>query len=245
MFGQSPFRLSKSDYIYGVASFGLSVGAELSQRSVSGLSVAEIGQLDANDLNAIDRGTAGQWNKNAKMASDFIATGLILSPVLLFADGGPREDFWTVAVMGAEAAMLSYGLVGIAKSTVLRPRPFLYPGSTAPLEEQMKRDARFSFFSGHTAFPATALFYGASVYSAYHPDSKWKPLVWTLAAAGPMLSGYLRVRAGKHFPTDVATGYVVGAGIGLLVPWMHRNQPRDKKLSLTPIGNGLALNWSF
>jgi membrane-associated phospholipid phosphatase len=164
---------------------------------------------------------------------------------LLFAHKPERDGFWTIAMMGAEAAMFSYGVVGITKASVLRPRPFLYQGSAAPLEEQLKPDARFSFFSGHTAFPATALFFGASVFSGYHPDSKLKPLVWTLAAVGPMMTGFLRIKAGKHFPTDVATGYVLGAGIGLLVPWLHRSKDRPRSWNLAPTGNGITFNLSF
>jgi undecaprenyl-diphosphatase len=32
------------------------------------------------------------------------------------------------------------------------------------------------------------------------------------------------VRAGKHFPTDVLAGAVAGAGIGIIVPHLHRTE---------------------
>jgi undecaprenyl-diphosphatase len=31
-----------------------------------------------------------------------------------------------------------------------------------------------------------------------------------------------RVRSGKHFPTDVIAGTIAGAGIGAVVPHLHR-----------------------
>jgi membrane-associated phospholipid phosphatase len=37
-----------------------------------------------------------------------------------------------------------------------------------------------------------------------------------------MATAILRVRAGKHFWTDVLVGYGVGASIGLAVPLMHK-----------------------
>jgi membrane-associated phospholipid phosphatase len=30
------------------------------------------------------------------------------------------------------------------------------------------------------------------------------------------------VAAGKHFPSDVVVGALVGTGVGLLVPWLHQ-----------------------
>jgi membrane-associated phospholipid phosphatase len=64
-------------------------------------------------------------------------------------------------------------------------------------------------------------FAAASMFSAYHPDSKWKPVVWTVAAILPAATAYYRVRGGKHFITDVATGYAMGALTGILIPRLH------------------------
>ena len=42
------------------------------------------------------------------------------------------------------------------------------------------------------------------------------------AALAPATVGFLRVKGGKHFPTDVLTGLVVGAATGYLVPRLHK-----------------------
>ena len=52
-------------------------------------------------------------------------------------------------------------------------------------------------------------------------NSKLKPMVWSLCAALPVLTGVLRYKAGKHYWTDVLVGYVVGAAIGVAVPYLH------------------------
>jgi len=64
-----------------------------------------------------------------------------------------------------------------------------------------------------------------------------------------------RVRAGKHFPTDVIAGAFAGAGIGVVVPHLHRTedvQQRKVWVGFTPAvdrgsaqGGALTLNGLF
>ena len=49
-----------------------------------------------------------------------------------------------------------------------------------------------------------------------------KTVTWISAATIPAAMGVLRVRSGRHFPTDVITGYAVGALLGWAVPYIHR-----------------------
>ena len=46
----------------------------------------------------------------------------------------------------------------------------------------------------------------------------------TLATTASTLVSVYRVRAGKHFPTDVLAGTFAGAGIGIVVPHLHRTE---------------------
>ena len=50
--------------------------------------------------------------------------------------------------------------------------------------------------------------------------------MWTGAAIVPALVGFTRVKAGKHYWTDVLTGYAVGALVGTLTPFLHRREFR-------------------
>lgn len=55
--------------------------------------------------------------------------------------------------------------------------------------------------------------------------------------------GYLRVRAGKHFPTDAITGFIAGGLVVVLAPHFHRpkNNLKNKKVILIPsLGVGMA-----
>ena len=83
-------------------------------------------------------------------------------------------------------------------------------------------DSALSFFSGHASMTATL---GATAtYLAFtRSPSSWRPWVTLVAATGvTTFVSIQRVRAGKHFPTDVIAGSVAGAGIGIIVPHVHR-----------------------
>ena len=81
-------------------------------------------------------------------------------------------------------------------------------------------------------------FFGAKVFSDYSDNTTHKVLVWTGAIILPAVVGYLRVRAGRHFPTDVIAGYAIGGAIGYLVPFLHKMKPLKEGLTITPYSSG-------
>ena len=60
------------------------------------------------------------------------------------------------------------------------------------------------------------------MFDDLYTTSNARRYLWATAAIVPAIQGYLRVRAGKHFVTDVVVGYLIGAAVGLLVPSLHR-----------------------
>lgn len=129
----------------------------------------------------------------------------------------------TDAALVGEALVLTGVLHQIVRFAVRRPRPFMYAAGARP-ELREQPTATLSFFSGHTA----AAFASASAlaYLATERRPEWPAwLLWgaTLALAASV--AFARVQAGEHFPTDVLVGAVVGAAIGVLVPWAHRRAP--------------------
>ncbi len=127
----------------------------------------------------------------------------------------------------------------------MRTRPYVYNPSV-PLDVKQDVDARYSFFSGHTAVTSSVSFFAAKVYADSHPDSKWKPVVWSAAVIVPAITGWARVEAGQHFPTDVITGYAVGAAIGFLVPQFHlKKDNSNTSFRLEPSLEGVAFRMVF
>ena len=88
----------------------------------------------------------------------------------------------------------------------------------------------------------------AKVFSDYHPELGNKKF-WLYGAAliPPVVVGALRVKAMKHFPTDIMAGLTVGAAIGILVPQLHKIK-KNKNLVFMPYTgavNGLAIRYTL
>jgi len=206
---------------------------------VKPLAIPAIAALDRSTVFPIDR-QATYWNsRQAGQASDVFMYAGEAVPFLLMALPAARKEAGVLSLMYAETMLLNGGLTLLTKNLVLRTRPYGYnPG--ASLAAKQSRDTRKSFFSGHTSASAAGCFFAAKVWSDFHRESRWEPLVWGLAATLPAVTGFLRMRAGKHFFTDVATGYVVGAAIGWLVPTLHYNG-RFQKTGLSIYGSAQGL----
>jgi membrane-associated phospholipid phosphatase len=90
----------------------------------------------------------------------------------------------------------------------------------------------------------------AKVMSDYHPELGNKKY-WLYAAAlvPPAFVGIYRIKALKHFPTDVIMGTAVGAAVGILIPHFHKLAMRkNKDLSVVPFAggySGLAFSYKF
>jgi membrane-associated phospholipid phosphatase len=117
------------------------------------------------------------------------------------------------------------------------------------MEERISGGAKNSFFAGHVALVATSTFFTAKVFSDYHPDSKLKWAFYGVAIGASGATGYLRHRAGKHFPSDILIGTTVGTLSGMLVPTFHKNKAfKNNNLSILPFAgksNGVALLYRF
>lgn len=182
---------------------------------------AELALLDRQDVFQIDRKATYLLSEKAAHASDVLFYAATLAPVLLLADPKISKEGGVVSLLYLETLTLAGGLTQMTKNLARRPRPYTYNPS-APMQLKQQRDARKSFFSGHTSSTAASCFFAAKVWSDFHPGNRWKPAVWTAAALIPAVTGYFRIRAGRHFFTDVTVGYVVGATVGWFVPYSHQ-----------------------
>jgi len=223
IFGQSPYQLKTGkELALGGAALGLVGTSYYFGKKAEPLTIMQIDGLDQNKLSGFERWVTSKNSVSSHKSSDVLLyTSQLLPVALTLADKSMRKDAFTIGTLYSEATLLNYGLTVLVKNSVRRTRPYIYNQGT-PLEKKMSLSARESFYSGHTSQTAAMCFLTASLYAGYHPDSKWKPVVWMAAATLPAVTGLLRMTSGKHFPTDVLTGYVTGAAIGLLVPRIHR-----------------------
>jgi membrane-associated phospholipid phosphatase len=169
-----------------------------------------------------DTGAAGRANIGLFVAVGFAVADPILS--------GMREDSLQTglvdAFMYAESASLTFALTNIVKIAVRRPRPLAYAEAEQhkddPSYSNAETDSALSFYSLHSSL--TASIGATATYLAFvrapHTARPW--LTLGLATGLSTLVSIERVRAGKHFPTDVLAGSLAGAAVGVVVPHLHR-----------------------
>lgn len=225
---QSPYKFRYAVDVPLVAvGFGSLMGGFIHENKRDPLQAVDVMALDRMSISTFDRNATYYWSPKSAHWSDALMYMSAATPLLFLAGERSRKDFGMVAAISAEVFLLNTGLTYLTKELVQRKRPFLY-NPDAPLEEKLLKGSTQSFFSGHTSTVSSMTFSFAMMHSHYYPDSQVKPLVWFLAGVLPMATAILRVRAGKHYWTDVLIGYGVGASIGVGVPLLHKIKIRKR-----------------
>jgi membrane-associated phospholipid phosphatase len=219
---QSPYRFSVKREAAWMGGSGAGVGLSLWLATYNKpLTQQQIAALDVNTVPRFDRYSLRHFSGSAKKASDVLLLSSPVLPLLLSLDPTIRRQTPQYGWLVAESGLTALALTNIVKHTARRTRPFAYRADVPP-GLATERDARESFFSGHTSMTAAMSFSAAAIWQEHHRDSRWAPLVWAGAVALPVTTGFLRMRAGKHFPTDVLAGFAVGALCGWGIPRLHR-----------------------
>ena len=227
----------KKDGIWaGTALLGSAYGLSLIINK-DGISEQELDDIVSkqDDIFFMDRWVAGNNSVNSSNLSDFPFLISFGAPLILLFDGHINDNTGQVMGYYLETMATTGALYGITAGLVNRSRPYVYSEEVG-LSRRLRNNAQRSFFSGHTAATAASTFFVAKVYNDFYPDSPALPYIWTAAATIPAAVGYLRMRSGQHFLTDVMVGYTVGALIGYYVPELHKKE--NKLLTLSPVLGG-------
>lgn len=218
-YGQYNFQL-KRDLGLGLGS-GLVLGTSMVlQQKVKPLTINQISLLEVKNVNRFDRIACSQWNPKMAKASDVLAIGSALLPSYFYFRNQSREDFYKIGNVAVQSILLAQALANVSKLS-LRNRPYLY-NNGVDVSEKLKTDARMSFFSAHTSMVSSSCFSFALACQTYQINKKSMPYIWTGAALLPAIQGYLRVKAGKHYPSDVIVGYLAGLGSAFLMHQLHK-----------------------
>jgi membrane-associated phospholipid phosphatase len=258
LMGQGPYVLSwkKEIPLLGVSAL-LGIPAFVADPGRTTMSGEEIALLDPGDVNALDRPATENWSEQADRLSDIglytpaaLAAISTLAMPALAGSGTFWKDSYTLGMIWLEANLMGLTGTELVKISVKRVRPYAY-NEEIPPEEKEGNDVRKSFFSRTTALSAVNSFFLARVYADYYPESPWRLLTWSLAALVPAGTATMRVRAGRHFTTDVMAGYVLGAALGTFIPWLHKTDRAGKQaeLTLAPFmaygASGLSVHFRF
>jgi membrane-associated phospholipid phosphatase len=199
-----------------------------------------------NVLPSIDRGAVTQTiDPSAGRNSDIGLYAAYGYAVLDTALSGVRDGRWAMlgdAILYAESTAITGALTDATKIAVRRPRPIDYQNCgtvTAQMTDACKNgtDLQLSFFSGHAS--AMGAITGTATYLAFVRSGARSLRPWITLGVGTLLTAFVsyeRVRSGEHFPTDVIMGSLAGAGVGILVPHLHRRPHyHDNQLEASPV----------
>jgi membrane-associated phospholipid phosphatase len=153
---------------------------------------------------------------------------------------GVDERFLNASVVYAETLSANLVLNSLSKVVFRRPRPYSQR-LRALRRPSSDGDLNVSFYSGHSSMAFAAAVTGSYLFAEATPSRASRYVMWgtelTLASA---VAG-LRVRAGKHYFSDVIVGGLVGAGLGIGVPVLHGAVYVPEPAEFAVAGGGLAL----
>jgi membrane-associated phospholipid phosphatase len=218
-------------------------------RNIEPPSRTDVEKLDRNDINRFDRSATNNWSPKARKASDIVLRAALITPaaaaVPLASDGKAKEILF-VTVMFGESIFLITGMTGTAKGTVRRNRPYLYNTSlTYEEKKEMGSDSRKSFFSGHSSASFCAASFATTVYADIRPDSPLKYIVGSVAFSLAAATGYLRYRAGMHYPSDIIAGAAAGTLTGYIIPAVHRKNTTITVIPFIGKERGIAVIFRY
>ncbi|MEO0814940.1 MAG: phosphatase PAP2 family protein [Myxococcota bacterium] len=206
---------------------GLSIlVSEINPSLPGGLSCARMleTRCDPSVLNSMDATVVGNDSQGWETVSDIGLWGGLLIPFaangldLATGDSTDRgRDFGRDSLVMAQAIGVNAFVTTLAKAAFRRPRPTHYVTG----KDLSAVQESYSFPSGHASATASGMASWATTFALRRPNSPWRFAVIGSAVAWTGVTAYGRVRAGRHFYTDVLAGVILGSAVGFLVPKLH------------------------
>jgi membrane-associated phospholipid phosphatase len=167
---------------------------------------------------ALDAESHDDFSQSASSASDALLIVGVTAPAVLELG---RDDDDTARRLGAYAGGVaaSGAVAALLKELVRRPRPYNFSHDPAvqAYAHRAGKDATVSFPSGHTALTFAAAAAGGWIYADGRTSTSARAGVWFAGTSIAGATAVLRMRAGKHYPSDVAMGALIGIA-GVAVP---------------------------
>tara|TARA_B110000483_G_C18189068_1_gene540203 strand:+ start:2033 stop:2809 length:777 start_codon:yes stop_codon:yes gene_type:complete len=173
-----------------------------------------------------DQNFHSQYNQGYETASNTVPWLNVVFLVPSVRDERVFEDI----MLYAEAVSWSAAVNMSVRAIKLWPRPLVHNDQSGP----HKGEAYGSFYSGHAS--NSFAFATAFVHRQYHVHPHSKSNIWWASGAYLIasLTSSTRVLSGKHYPTDVIVGALMGSSISYLL-MEYRSIDDQKKSQIGPV----------
>ena len=221
----------------------ITVGAALAAIAFTRIPVNSERLWQREAFGGLDRSARDNYSAKASALSDLLLVTSLTAPMFTEV-GGIDEDSDSHFLVYGEALAATLVLNAGAKYVVQRPRPYAYSrdARVAAWAREQGKDSRLSFYSGHAALAFTGATTGGYLFATNSDNTNARTAMWASGAVLASATAIMRVRAGKHYYSDVLTGAVLGVAVGYVVPRLHD----DGGISLSGrewlgIGGGVAV----
>lgn len=177
--------------------------------------------IDASKIPGFDRLYTTSHSAALGTTADVLVGVAALLPAAAL-PGMDRSQAFATGVMLAETLGFAYGADELLKSLVIRYRPYAY--SDPPPSDIGSQDISSSFPSRHATLAFASAVFAGTVFDSTHPGSPYRALVWGGSLGLATGISALRIASGDHFLSDTIAGAALGAGIGFIVPYLHRTR---------------------
>src|SRR5256884_901797 len=217
--GQPPYRVTWWD-AGSVGTAGVLAVLPMALKLPHGLPSCAL-PCDPASVPGIDRAALHNASATAATGSTVLLGGVVGAAAFASLHGLDAAQARGNAAVLLNSLAWTQATTAWLKVIVHRSRPVLYTADAVAAASQ--RENRQSFPSGH----ASLAFAAATSYlvMAQREQLPHRARNAALMYAGAASVAALRVAGGKHFPTDVIGGAVLGSAIGWLVARIHATVP--------------------
>ncbi len=184
------------------------------------------------------------FSASAASLSDKLLAVSVTTPLFLQMSHGFDTSMGNATLIYSQTLAFNLLLADTTKLTVRRPRPYTHAKDPQRKDftERQGTDAFLSFYSAHSSTAFSAATAGSLLYAARTDDLAARHVVWGFEFLMAGITAQLRVRAGRHYRTDIWVGSALGISMGLLVPALHRVElGRVRGSEMATAGGALAL----
>jgi membrane-associated phospholipid phosphatase len=199
---------------------GLALGATL---AFSLIPIRSHPELWKHELISLDDEGHNTFSRRAAHISDALLAASLAAPAVYLTGSTIDDADGDRLLIYAESMAINAALAQGAKRLVQRPRPYQYSKDPTVMRYAKSQgdDGWMSFYSGHASLSFGAAVTGAYLLGASSESKYARGVAWGVGLMAASATATLRVRAGKHFYSDVVVGAVMGMAVGYIVPALH------------------------